>query len=65
MEKYLITDLEKEEYLEKFPVLKCENSIGIDYEGYVSIKCKALTGSCTYRNSNEKEYKNCKLLQNS
>lgn len=64
MEKYLITDMEKEGYLEKFPVLNCKNSIGIDYDGYVSIKCKALTGSCSYRNSIKKEYENCKLLKN-
>ena len=38
MEKYLISKEEKENYLKEFPVLECENSIGIDYDGYVSTK---------------------------
>lgn len=42
MEKYLITKEEKENYLKEYPVLECENSIGIDYDGYISIKCKKL-----------------------
>lgn len=62
MEKYIITKDEKKEYLEKFPVLECENSIGIDYDGYVSIKCKKITSSCTYRISGKNEFKNCKIL---
>ncbi|WP_294703121.1 hypothetical protein [uncultured Fusobacterium sp.] len=62
MEKYLISKEEKENYLKEFPVLECENSIGIDYDGYVSIKCKKLTGTCTYKNSSKKEYENCKIL---
>lgn len=62
MEKYIITKDEKKEYLEKFPVLECENSIRIDYDGYVSIKCKKITSSCTYRVSDKNEFKNCKIL---
>ena len=62
MEKYLITKEEKENYLKEYPVLECENSIGIDYDGYISIKCKKLYGTCTYRISQKEEYKNCRLL---
>lgn len=62
MEKYLITQEEKENYLKEFPVLQCEHSIGIDYDGYVSIKCKKITGTCTYKNSIKTEFHNCKLL---
>ncbi len=62
MEKYLINKEEKESYLEKFPTLECEESIGIDYDGYISIKCKKITGTCTYKNSGKNEYHNCKLL---
>ncbi|MDU1912450.1 hypothetical protein [Fusobacterium sp.] len=62
MEKYLITMKEKESYIEKFPVLNCNESIGIDYDRYVSIKCKKLSGTCTYRISLNEEYKNCRLL---
>ena len=62
MEKYIITPEEKREYIEKFPVLECENSIGIDYDDYISIKCKKFTSTCTYRNSNKTEYKNCRIL---
>ena len=40
MEKYLIIKTEKEKYLKDYPVLECEHSIGIDYDGYISIKCK-------------------------
>lgn len=62
MEKYLITKDEKENYLKEYPVLECENSIGIDYDGYISIKCKKITGTCTYKTSAKNEYHNCKLL---
>lgn len=62
MEKYLITKDEKEKYLKEYPVLECENSIGIDYDGYISIKCKKITGTCTYKTSSKNEYHNCKLL---
>lgn len=62
MEKYIITKEEKAEYVEKFPVLECENSIGIDYDGYISIKCKKLTTTCTYRTSSKNDYKNCRIL---
>ena len=62
MEKYLISKTEKEKYL-KDPVLECEHSIGIDYDGYISIKCKKITGTCTYKNSSKNEYHNCKLLK--
>ncbi len=62
MEKYIITPEEKNGYLDFFPVLKCENSIGIDYDGYISIKCKKLTGTCTYRICKENEFKNCRVL---
>ena len=48
MEKYLISKTEKEKYLKDYPVLECEHSIGIDYDGYISIKY---------------EYHNCKLLK--
>ena len=43
MEKYLISKTEKEKYLKDYPVLECEHSIGIDYDGYISIKCKKIT----------------------
>lgn len=62
MEKYLITKEEKENYMKEFPVLDCAESIGIDYAGYVSVKCKKLSGTCTYRISQKEEYKNCRLL---
>lgn len=62
MEKYIITEEEKREYIEKFPVLQCKEAIGIDYDGYVSVKCKKLTGTCTYRTSAKDEYKNCRIL---
>lgn len=62
MEKYYITKEEKQDLIEKYPTLECENSIGISYEDYVSIKCKALTGACTYKNGSKNEYKNCKIL---
>lgn len=62
MEKYIITAEEKSEYIEKFPVLKCEHSIGIDYDGYVSIKCKKITGTCTYRTSSGNEFENCRIF---
>ncbi len=26
--------------MKEFPVLNCAESIGIDYDGYVSVKCK-------------------------
>ncbi len=42
MEKYLIIKTEKEKYLKDYPVLECEHSIGIDYDGYKSIKCKKI-----------------------
>lgn len=63
MEKYLISKEEKENYLKEYPTLECEHSIGIDYDGYISIKCKKITGTCTYKNSSKNEYHNCKLLQ--
>lgn len=69
MEKYLIIKTEKEKYLKDYPVLECEHSIGIDYDGYISIngyisiKCKKITGTCTYKNSSKNEYLNCKLLK--
>ena len=62
MEKYLITKEEKENYMKEFPVRDCAESIGIDYDGYVSVKCKKLSGTCTYRISQKEEYKNCRLL---
>ena len=62
MEKYIITKEEKEKYIKDFPVLECENSIGIDYDDYVSIKCKKFTSTCTYRTSSQNEYKNCRIL---
>ena len=62
MEKYLITKEEKENYLKEYPVLDCENSIRIDYDGYISIKCKKITATCTYKTSTKNEYHNCKLL---
>lgn len=63
MEKYLISKTEKEKYLKDYLVLECEHSIGIDYDGYISIKCKKITGTCTYKNSSKNEYHNCKLLK--
>lgn len=62
MEKYLITKEEKENYMKEFPVLNCAESIRIDYDGYVSVKYKKLSGTCTYRISQKEEYKNCRLL---
>ena len=63
MEKYLISKTEKEKYLKDYPVLECEHSIVIDCDGYISIKCKKITGTCTYKNSSKNEYHNCKLLK--
>ena len=63
MEKYLIIKTEKEKYLKDYPVLECEHSIGIDHDGYISIKSKKITGTCTYKNSSKNEYHNCKLLK--
>ncbi|WP_291256056.1 hypothetical protein [Fusobacterium sp.] len=62
MEKYLISKTEKESYLKEYPALNCEDSIGIDYDGYVSIKCKKITGTCTYKNAVKNEYENCKFF---
>ncbi|WP_297487954.1 hypothetical protein [uncultured Cetobacterium sp.] len=62
MEKYYITDEEKKEVVEKYPTLECKNSIGIMFDDYMSIKCKLLTGTCTYKNGKKDEYKNCKIL---
>lgn len=45
MEKYVVTKSEKESYLEKFPVLQCEHAFGIDYDDYISIKCKKIMGT--------------------
>ena len=62
MEKYYITVEEKKEMVEKYPTLECENSIGIMSDDYMSIKCKVLLGTCTYRLGQKNEYKNCKIL---
>ncbi|MCJ8343480.1 MAG: hypothetical protein MJH09_11655 [Cetobacterium sp.] len=62
MELYLITEEEKKDFIEQYPVLKCENSIGILYDDYMSIKCKKITGTCTYRTSGKNDYLNCKIL---
>lgn len=62
MEKYFITEEEKKEIVEQYPTLECKNSIGIMIEDYMSIKCKILSGTCTYRLGQKNEYKNCKLL---
>ncbi len=61
MEKYLITTEEKKEFLERLPVLACVNSIGIDYDDgeYFSVKCKLLTGSCTYARYVDKAFEDC------
>nr|WP_307775960.1 hypothetical protein [uncultured Cetobacterium sp.] len=64
MERYFITEEEKKEVIENYPVLSCENSIGVLYDDYMSVKCKVLAGTCTYRNSAKNEYKNCKFLNN-
>lgn len=63
MEKYIVTKFEKESYLKKFPVLQCEHAFGIDYDDYVSIKCKKIMGTCTYRSSLKTEFMNCKFLK--
>lgn len=62
MGKYYITVEEKKEMVEKYPTLECENSIGIMSDDYMSIKCKVLSGTCTYRLGQKNEYKNCKIL---
>ncbi|MGL4358621.1 MULTISPECIES: hypothetical protein [unclassified Cetobacterium] len=63
MEKYFITEDEKKEVIEKYPTLECEHSIGMLIgEDYMSIKCKLLTGTCTYKSGAKNEYKNCKML---
>lgn len=63
MEKYFITPEDKRDYLEKYPVLECENSVLVEYDNdYTSIKCTKLLGVCTYKNSSKGEYKNCKAL---
>ena len=38
----LLQKVKKESYLEKFPVLQCEYAFGIDYDDYISIKCKKI-----------------------
>lgn len=62
MEKYFITTEEKKEILDKYPTLECENSIGMMVDDYMSIKCKVLSGTCTYKSGQKNEYKNCKIL---
>lgn len=62
MENYIITEDEKKQYIEKYPVLACLKSFGIDYNGYTSIKCTVFIGTCTYANSKKSEYLNCKQL---
>lgn len=62
MERYFITAEEKKEVVEKYPTLQCENAIGVMYDEYMSIKCKVLSGTCTYKAAQKDEYKNCKLL---
>jgi hypothetical protein len=63
MEKYLITVEEKKEFLERHPVLACADSIGIDYDGgeFFSVKCKLLTGSCTYARYTDNSFENCRV----
>ena len=62
MERYFITIEEKKEVVDKYPTLECENSIGMMIDDYMSIKCKDLSGTCTYRLRQKNEYKNCKIL---
>ncbi len=63
MEKYLISSDEKKEFLEKHPTLTCENSIGIIYGDweYFSIKCKLISGTCTYSNYTDMSFQDCKM----
>lgn len=63
MEQYFITKDEKKELIEKYPTLECENSIGVSYGDYFSIKCKVFTGTCTYKSGKKDEFKNCKCLK--
>lgn len=64
MERYFITKDEKKDVIEKYPTLECKNSIGVYYnDEYFSIKCKILTGTCTYKNGCKGEFKNCKHLK--
>lgn len=62
MQNYIITPEEKELHLERYPVLHCKNSFGVDYDGYISIKCTLLTATCSYANATKNGYSNCKLL---
>lgn len=47
-------------------VLECPFADGEYYEEdfYLSVRCEALGGSCTYRSSGKDEYKTCKVLKN-
>lgn len=47
------------------PTLECSFADGEYFEEqhYMSIRCTAIDGSCTYRASGRDEYKNCKILK--
>ena len=66
MEKYLISSDEKKDFLEKYPTLNCENSIGIEYDDgeYFSVKCKLITGTCTYARYVDNSFENCRVKNN-
>lgn len=63
MEKYLVTETEKEQSLGKFPVLSCKYSVGVDYGYHFSVKCTAHLGTCTYMNCNENGNQDCIVLK--
>lgn len=63
MERYFVTKEDKEIYIEKYPVLECDNAVAVMYDDdYITVKCTKLLGVCTYKSSKKDEYKNCKVL---
>ncbi|MGL4403407.1 MAG: hypothetical protein ACRCTS_06790 [Fusobacteriaceae bacterium] len=63
MEKYLVTEVEKQEAVNKFPVLSCKYSVGVDYGYHFSVKCTAFLGTCTYMCAGENGNKDCVVLK--
>jgi len=60
-----MTLLMRETLTKKHPTLECPFADGEFFEEslYLSIRCSAVEGSCTYRVSGKDEYKSCKILK--
>lgn len=60
-----MTPLMRETLTKKHPTLECPFADGEFFEEslYLSIRCSAVEGSCTYRVSGKDEYKSCKILK--